>query len=80
MTDIQVDMTFEEYKEEFIRVLSSMLKNEDKKELMENIKKIDFEWEYKYAIEDKKSGRSPNLRATIYSRTYCMYMCYPDLD
>ena len=72
-------MTFEEFKEEFIRELSLMLKNEDKKELMQNIKKIDFEWEYKEAIDEKRSGRLPNLRAYIHSAVYCMYMCYPDI-
>lgn len=73
-------MTFEKFKEEFIERLYDMLEYKDtKEELKKNIEKINFKWEYNEAIEDKKAGRSPNLRAYIASAVYCMYMCYPDI-
>ena len=79
MTNIQVDMTFEEYKEEFIRMLLNQLKHENPLDLMSYIKKINFEKAYQNAIEDVMEGKSPNLKANISSSVYCYYMCYPDV-
>ena len=74
-------MTFEEFRDEFVEELYDMLQFKDPaKELIKNFCKIDFEWEYENAIEEKNIGRAPNLRAVISSRVYCMYMCYPDLE
>ena len=80
MIDTDIDMTFEEYRNEFIDRLYDMLQYKDTaKELIKNISKIDFKWEYNNSIENKKKGRSPNLRANIASKVYCYYMCYPDM-
>lgn len=76
-----IDMTFKEYKDVFIEKLYDMLEYKDTpKELVKNISKIDFKWEYQNALESKEKGRSPNLRANISSRVYCYYMCYPDMS
>ena len=75
------DMTFEEYRDVFIDRLYNMLEHSDSpKELIKNISKIDFKWEYENGLESKAEGRSPNLRANISSRAYCYYMCYPDMS
>ena len=80
MIDTDIDMTFEEYRNEFIDRLYDMLQFKDTaKELIKNISKIDFKWEYNNSIEKKKKGRSPNLRANIASKVYYYYMCYPDM-
>lgn len=81
MTNNDIDMTFEEYRDEFIEELYYMLEHKDiAKELIKNMLKIDFEWEYNYAIKEKNKGKAPNLRAVISSRVYCLYMCYPDMS
>ena len=78
---VEIDMTFEEFKKEFKEMLYSILESSDSKEEIENnMKKINFEWEYEQAIKDKEIGRSPNLKAYISSAVYCMYMNYPDIE
>ena len=51
-----------------------------KKSVEEYIEKIDFDWEYNYALERVKEGKSKTIETAMNRRLSNYYMCYPDLE